>query len=201
MNVNQPSAIFVIFIALWLHFGCEARIYGDGGVAAKLELAGAEFETDDAGNIVGVNFCDELATADDLSLLAKLEHIASVSISGVGLGDDGLKHLSSLTTLKGLNASETKCTDRDIENLVGLTAIEWINLSDTAITDASIDTLVKLPNLKSVTAMLSTSTSTKKAEPQNQAVHLLTACERLALNDSYSGRSPVLVLLLEFGHR
>ncbi|QDS92235.1 hypothetical protein FF011L_09720 [Roseimaritima multifibrata] len=51
------------------------------------------------------------------------------------------------------------------------------------------------------TAVLST--STKKAGPQNQAVHLRTACERLALNESYSysGRSPVLVLLLEMGHR
>ncbi|WP_146409947.1 hypothetical protein [Allorhodopirellula heiligendammensis] len=148
MNASHCSTIFASLIVLCLHFNCEARTYGDDGVAAKLEIAGAECETDKEGNIVGVYFRDELATAQDLSLFAELEHVTEIAISGVDLGDDGLKHLSSLATLKELDASETKCTDRDLENLASLTAIEWIDLSDTAITDASIDTLMKLPNLK-----------------------------------------------------
>ena len=148
MKPPQRCSDTILLVAFLLFLLSASSAFGGEDVRGKLARAGAEFETDSAGNIVEVYFSGGLAVGEDLLLLAGLDHVTDIGISGVKLGDDGLRHLKTLSNLKQLDASDTKCTDKDLQHLIGITAIERINLSDTSITDASVATLLAMPNLK-----------------------------------------------------
>lgn len=148
MNAIRSTFCLSVISIVAILIGLTDSALGTDVAFIKLELAGAECETDDAGNVVGVEFLAELATEEDLSLVAELQHLTDITISGVNIGNDGFRYLRTLPSLKSLNASDTKCTDVDIKHISGLNAIEHLNLSGTAITDESIPVLLKLPKLR-----------------------------------------------------
>jgi len=145
--VKVNSLILATCLILGLSFPFEA--VGNDDVVAKLKSLGAEFDCDDDGNVIAVDFgTNPLATDADLSLLKSLNHLVKVDAVALKLSNVGLKHLASLSKLKRLHLADTKFTDADVKYLKSLTALEELGLSGTAITDAAIPNLVKLRHLK-----------------------------------------------------
>lgn len=60
------------------------------------------------------------------------------------IGDEGLKYVADLTTLKKLILSRTKVTDNGLQYVEKLTALEQLNLDATSITDAGLEKIKHL---------------------------------------------------------
>ena len=142
MNAFVYRLVLVIVVSSLLGVSFPFETRGNEKLVERLRGLGAEFERDDKGTVVAVDFGFEpLATDSDLALLKGLDHLAEVTMSEMKFTDAGLKHIASLPSLKRLYLSDTKFTDADLKYLDGLTELEELGLSGTAITDASIPVL------------------------------------------------------------
>lgn len=149
MNASIYRVVPVIVVSSLLGVSFPSETRGDEKIVERLRGLGAEFERDDEGTVVAVDFgFQPLATDSDLALLKGLAYLAEVTMSEMKFTDAGLKHIASLPSLKRLDLSYTKFTDADLKYLDGLTVLEELDLSGTAITDASIPSLTNLQGLK-----------------------------------------------------
>lgn len=128
-------------------------------LVAKLREMGAGVELDDQGRIVLVTHREGGFKNDDLRLFSDLEHIETLRILGGEIQmsggtvppkvtDEGLAHLSGLTSLKKLNLSNTGVTDDGMPHLGQLTNLEQLVLTGTGISDAGLEHLANLRRLR-----------------------------------------------------
>ena len=69
-------------------------------------------------------------------------------MGGTEIGNEGVRYISKLPSLKSLNLSWTKITDLALESFRGNQTIEVLSLSGTKITQKGIGYLSKMKNLK-----------------------------------------------------
>ncbi|MCI0703481.1 MAG: hypothetical protein L0241_20570 [Planctomycetia bacterium] len=86
-----------------------------------------------------------------LSELAKLKHLASLSLSGSTIGDTDVRELRGLENLTTLHLDQTKLTDSGAKEIAKLSSLNSLDLTGTTITDASLRELVALKRLTSLT--------------------------------------------------
>ena len=95
--------------------------------------------------VAGTHFTDaHLARlADELG-----QHIRWLDLSGTGITDSGLVHLTAMPHLERLQLDRTAITDAGLASLKPLRELESLNLYGTRITDAGLTTLAELPRLR-----------------------------------------------------
>ncbi|MEK6257582.1 MAG: hypothetical protein AABP62_03090 [Planctomycetota bacterium] len=82
------------------------------------------------------------------SLTEGLENLTEINASGGSVTDNGLANLNKLPALKKLELVSTKISNQGMQHLSQVSSLEWLNLNSTPITDAGVATLTALPNLK-----------------------------------------------------
>lgn len=91
--------------------------------------------------------CD--VTDNDLVMVAQLQGIERLSVRATPISDNGLSHLASLQSLRGLDLSDmTRITDSGLSCLESLTQLEVLVLCDSNIGDGALDHLQSLKRLK-----------------------------------------------------
>jgi len=97
------------------------------------------------GAMVYDSFHDE-----DWKCLANFTKLKRLQITGVGIGDEGIKHLSGLTNLEFLNIicpGEERITDAALKYMAGMQKLNRLYIKDGHFTDKALDYLVDLPAL------------------------------------------------------
>jgi hypothetical protein len=147
MNFLPNTEVSLLAIGLLVVVTSEAIASDESQISETLKSHGVSCTFDDDDNLVSVDFGwmpTSVFICDDLPLLRNLGHLIEVKAYGLELGDEGFKHLASLSQLKRLDLSGTKCTDADIELFAGLLNLEELALGNTAVTDASVTKFIAL---------------------------------------------------------
>ncbi len=87
---------------------------------------------------------------DDLSMLAGLTELTSLSLSGVSIGDKALKHLAPLTRLQSLDLRSTYVTGAGLADLAGLNQLTQLQLSYAPIKSEQLVHLSAFPKLQTI---------------------------------------------------
>ncbi len=97
------------------------------------------------GSIVSDSFKNE-----DWVCLANLTKLNRLRITGVGIDDEGVKHLSGLTNLEFLNIicpGESRITDEAFKYLSNMDKLNRLYIKDGCFTDKALDYLDEMPSL------------------------------------------------------
>lgn len=87
---------------------------------------------------------------EDWVCLANLTKLKRLQITGVGIDNEGVKHLSDLTNLEFLNIfckGESKINDQALKYLTDMHKLNRLYIKDGHFTDKALDYLVDLPSL------------------------------------------------------
>lgn len=85
-----------------------------------------------------------------LAQLVGLEGLQILSCYSPNVGDDGLLHISKLTSLVDLGVSGGCFTDKGLRHLDGMKFLQSLDLDRTEITDTGLANIRGLPSLKSI---------------------------------------------------
>ena len=99
----------------------------------------------EGGLIISDSFKNE-----DLACLANLKKLRRLQITGVGIDNEGIKHLSGLTNLEFLNVicpGESIITDEALQHLKDMQKLNRLYIKDGHFTDKALDYLDNLPLL------------------------------------------------------
>ncbi len=100
----------------------------------------------------GVEFKEVIVTAglndEQLSRLAKLPNLLSLTAEMSRVSDEGLIRLAGLTRLEVLDLSRTQIGDAGLAHLRGLKNLNIVRLRNTAVGDRGLAHLAELPNLR-----------------------------------------------------
>jgi hypothetical protein len=89
-------------------------------------------------------------TNDGLATLSSLP-LHTIEFSGTPISDDGLRHLSKMTTLERLDLDSAQITDEGLEHLKGLFGLEYVTLRGTQVTDEGAEKLQKaIPGIRRI---------------------------------------------------
>jgi len=89
-------------------------------------------------------------TDEDLVLLAGLEQLHYLNLSGTAVTDEGMASLSGLKHLKQLELTDTLVTGAGLRHIGSLTGLEELSLEGTAADDAGLAELVGLRALRTL---------------------------------------------------
>jgi internalin A len=79
--------------------------------------------------------------------LAALKNVEHLSMGGLSVTDETVKHLSELSNLRFLDLTGTAITDDGVESLQAIKTLKYLDLSQNDIGDAAVSKLVSLPKL------------------------------------------------------
>jgi tRNA A-37 threonylcarbamoyl transferase component Bud32/Leucine-rich repeat (LRR) protein len=71
-------------------------------------------------------------------------------LTGAKVSDDGLKHLSGLTSLRELSLGSTSVTDEGMKHLTWMAELEHLDVADTVVGDGGLKVMGALSSLKSL---------------------------------------------------
>lgn len=83
----------------------------------------------------------------ELRLLCSITSLKQLGLSGTAVGDDGIAHIVRLQNLEHLDLRSTAVTDGCVSNLKRLKNLTTLDIAETGITDAALDHLASLPSL------------------------------------------------------
>ena len=98
----------------------------------------------------GGSFVSDSFKNEDWACLANLTKIKRLQITGVGIDNKGVKHLSGLTNLEYINIicpGESKINDQALKYLRNMHKLNRLCIKDGHFTDKALDYLVDLPSL------------------------------------------------------
>lgn len=87
---------------------------------------------------------------EDWACLSNLTKLKRLQITGMGIGNEGVKHLSGLTDLEFLNIfcrGESKINDQALKYLINMHKLNRLCIKDGHFTDKALDYLADLPSL------------------------------------------------------
>lgn len=99
------------------------------------------------GKISSLSIYDSDVTSVGLELIAELQDLEELILSGTTVSTKGMKAVAKLRKLKSLMPGRD-VTNEGLEHLVDHPNIEWLDLQTCSITDAGVEHLHKLPQLK-----------------------------------------------------
>ena len=85
---------------------------------------------------------------EDLRSLDGMTSVKALDLYGTQVTDAGLVHLEGLTGLRSLNLGNTRVTDAGLVHLKKLVNLQTLNLNNTRVTDAGLESLRSLTQLK-----------------------------------------------------
>jgi len=104
--------------------------------------------------LLWIDFAAPAATIDDATAVALLtplvEHVGDLSLARTKAGDETLRTVQKMRSLRRLDLRSTPVTDQGLQALVGAPELRELNLSQTALGDAAVDVLVTLDQLERV---------------------------------------------------
>lgn len=158
--LSLGSVILVpMVVVLWYFVG--SRFGPDGEAIAYVESVGGQVATEHASNRelarrYGLDF-DQVATAIrvstfadafDVSRLAGLEHLESLSLDCAGMKDEDLRHLATIPNLKHLTLCGGRLTGDCLKHVAVLPNLESLEVRDVSIGDTDLRELSGLSRLK-----------------------------------------------------
>lgn len=120
---------------------------GEQEVEKTLKLADVIFHNDEVGWITGV-FLEETANVDRLlPHVAKLDKLATLSVTADHLSNDSLRIIGKFGLLSMLTIDSNSVDDADLAAIAGLTHMSSLTIHSERITDAGLQHLAKMPKL------------------------------------------------------
>jgi mono/diheme cytochrome c family protein len=151
--MNKFTAIFLGCLATGWIAGLQAD---EQSAIAQVESYGGQV-LGIAKDVEGVRvlippktFEGRVLTDADLGVLKEIPHIIELDLKNAGIGDAGVAHLASLSTLERLHLEKTKVTDAGLKHLSGLSSLVYLNLYGTEVSNSGLESLKSIPKLKNL---------------------------------------------------
>ena len=98
--------------------------------------------------LTDLNLSGSRITSEGLKYLSSMTSLRTLNLSGTQIDDEGVAHLASLTNLRTLLVTNTSITDEGLKHLRGLHGLRFLSLTWTAVTEEGIHELLRqLPEL------------------------------------------------------
>lgn len=88
--------------------------------------------------VVSIDLGNSNVKDDDLKNLTLFPHVQKLHLQNITIGDEGIKHLSSLRYLDVLNVSGTKVTTKTLDEVSGWKNLKKLYLYNTAVPEESV---------------------------------------------------------------
>lgn len=123
-----------------------------GSIRLPRQCAGAEELRLLAGleHVHALDLCEAAVTDAGLEPLARLDELELLNLVRSNVTDAGIRHLRGLKSLTCLYLSETGIGDAGLAHLAGLDALAQLDLRHTQVTDAGLEHLAGLARLESL---------------------------------------------------
>ena len=116
----------------------------------RIDELGGKIEFDAAGNLIGVDLAGDRisAAAVDLPHLHALPHLKKLKLSGGGITEEGIWHLSSIVGLTELSLLDVQLDDAGLKRIAGLPNLVLLSIRRSPrLTDKGLEYLKRLPKL------------------------------------------------------
>ena len=150
--MSRGVLLFRVVLLTVTATGLVSRAVADEQTAtASIEKLGGTVRpiaANDESKDVDFHLSGQGLTDEGLAHVSQLDKVVWLNLKDTAISDAGLQHLSGLSDLKTLHLERTAITDRGLAHLANLSKIEYLNLNETKVHDHWIEHLAGLKNLK-----------------------------------------------------